>query len=70
MVIHIMKNIEKLYLLVASAAATTAVLLMLNRSIFGETTTGIATVLTIIALTLFANRRRIHAEDAIQKATI
>ena len=70
MVIHIMKNIEKLYLLVASAAAATAVFLMLNGSIFGETTTGIATVLTIIAISLFANRRRIHSENAVLIATL
>ena len=65
-----MKNIEKLYLLVAFAVATTAAILMFNGSIFGEMTTGMATVLTIFAITLFAKRRRMQSEDAVQRATI
>lgn len=67
MVIQIMKNIEKLYLLVAVAAAVPAIILMLNGSIFGEATAGYATVLNIIAVTFFAKRRRLKTEGAIQK---
>ena len=65
-----MKNIEKFYFLIALVAAATATILMLNGHIFGESTVGIATVLTIFAVTLFAKRRRLHDENAIQRATL
>ena len=58
MVIHNMKNIEKLYFLVGLIVAAIAAFLMFNGSIFGENTTGIATVLTIFAISLIAKRSR------------
>jgi hypothetical protein len=62
-----MKKIEKLYFLVAVVAAVAAIILMLNGSVFGESTVGYATVLNIIAVTFFAKRRRLQTEDAIQR---
>lgn len=62
-----MKNIEKLYLLVAIVAAVAAIILMLNSNVFGESTVGYATVLNIIAVTFFAKRRRLRTEGVIQK---
>jgi hypothetical protein len=58
MVIYNMKNIEKIYFLVGLTVAATAAILMFNGSIFGEKTIGMATVLTIFAISLLAKRSR------------
>jgi hypothetical protein len=58
----IMNKIEKFYFLIAAASAVISIILMLDESVFGATTSGMATIFSIIAIGLFAKRKRLEIE--------
>ena len=52
-----MKNIQKLYLAIAAVLITVATLLMVNGSILGESTVGLARVLLITGICFVGSAR-------------